>query len=131
MDKTCDSKCDLCKIEKETQLHLMCKCSKVIPIWKAYKRWVKHFLDFEIRLDNSTIVLNNYKGPHSLLINQIILIIKQYIYMSKCKKQKLNFVEIMKRTHEMYLDEKFICQSNNNKNVKSFNKKWKGYERTM
>ena len=46
-------------------------------------RWVKYFLHIDIVFDPTMIVMNNYEGKHTMLINTFIVILKQYIYMQQ------------------------------------------------
>ena len=69
------------------------------------------------------ILLNNYTGKHSLIINILIVILKQYIYATKCHGNKtLDFNEFMSKVSHRYLLDKHIAYKN--QRIKQFYKKW-------
>ena len=120
--------CEFCKTELETILHVMYECKMVKSIWNALTKWLKYFfqMDMKNEIDKKVIICNNYKGKWKGFVNTCILIAKQHIYAKKCQQQKLQFIEITTKIHEMYLDEKYIAYKNNK--MKTFEKKWKVYE---
>ena len=63
----------------------------------------KYFYNIERILNPEIITLNNYKSQkHCYFVNMLILIVKQYIYSVKCKKEKLNFVQYVNRINYWY-----------------------------
>ena len=77
--------CTFCFSAQETILHLFFYCPLIIKLWKALERWCKYFLDITVSFVPNIVILNNYSGPHSQIINTFICIMKQYIYSTKCK----------------------------------------------
>ena len=57
-------------------------------------------------------------GPHKSLINTMILLVKQYIYASRCTRSPISFIGAMCRVHEYYTIEKAIAYKKNK--VKNF-----------
>ena len=93
--------------------------------WKSFARWFKYICKLEVELSNSIILLNNYKGDQSILINTAILIAKQYLYACSCKVVPIQYCEFVARLHDMYMLEKNIALEENvyQKHVT----KWKSY----
>lgn len=93
-DPNTNENCTFCSLEKETILHLFYSCTKVKQIWKALKRWVKHFYSLEITFSAANILLLRYKGRMSKLINTLFLITRFYIYRCKAQNSRLNFSDL-------------------------------------
>ena len=73
--------CTFCNTKSETILMLECKHSQ--NIWHALQRWMKYFIGIRIDPTPQIIIMNNYRGYRSELVNMIMLIVKQYIYVKK------------------------------------------------
>ena len=96
-DPSVPSSCYFCKVNEETYSHLFVECTTVQTIWRALKKWLYHFCYVEFDVDVYTILMNRYKDSFPKMVNTIILIVKQYIYASKCLENQLNFTEVVKR----------------------------------
>ena len=59
------------------------------------------------------ISLNNYQGQHKTLINMMIVILKQYIYATKCLNETLSFYAFVNKLSYWYEVEKTIAIRNN------------------
>ena len=126
-DESISKTCTFCEMEDETISHILYYCKKVVKCWRALERWLNYFFDIKIRLDLKTVIQNDAKvSHHSLFVNTCILVMKQYIYATKCQKGILSFNVFAKKIHELYLDEKFIAENNNK--VHKNNKKWGIYK---
>ena len=42
-------------------------------------------------------ILNNYEGNHSSVRNTMTLVVKQYVYSSRCLHTKFSFIEAMSK----------------------------------
>ena len=89
--------CYYCKITKETVLHLLVECPFVERCWKNLTKWLNYFLECNIDFTPQLIIYNNYKGKHMELINLFIIVMKQYVYATKCMGTNLNFQEYIEK----------------------------------
>ena len=121
-------KCSYCKEEQETILHLLVRCPKIEKLWTILVKWVKYFYKTEIVITPQTIVLNNYQGKAKEMVNLLILMLKRYVYVTRClgETDNLNFKGFMKRVNMQYRIEKIAAFHQNN--IKNFKRKWKIYE---
>ena len=114
--------CSFCANVVETTRHVLYECSKVYILWETLKKWCKHFLQIEIDFTLETVILNNYIGKHKVLVNTFIIIMKQYVYASKCKGNIPNFGDYVSKLSYWYLVDKEIAQKNDKQKI--FEKKW-------
>ena len=115
------------KIEKT--VHLFVKCPVVQShIWAPLRRWLKYYCNVELGNENVEyeILFNRYKDSFQLMINTIILIVKQFIYAKKCLIQKLNFLELVSAITRMKNVEEYIAKKNGK--IQKHNKKWLMYD---
>lgn len=119
--------CPLCKTEIETIQHALWECDMV-----------QNFLNnFTQLLDSITIPFaynkesfifgkfNNPKGFHNMIDNQILLIIKYYIYKSRCQEQLLSLNALVRTIKESYNIHKFIANSKDEAYVQRFHSEWR------
>ena len=92
---------NLCLLEKQSILHLLCKCCKTMPIW----RWLARKLNVTIEmLSQENIILNKVKENPKHIFNTIILLCKQYIYRCKCLGKQPKVIEaemLIRRYHKI------------------------------
>ena len=120
-----DNKCELCKTEVETVIHLLCECKKVQKMWNLLNQWCKYHYNIVISLTNEVILFNVYSGKEKKLINSLILLLKRYIYITKCKKENMSFIAYMKLVSYICNIESYIAKKNNK--WKIHEKKWKPF----
>ena len=115
--------CNFCQSFPETLEHLFCKCPKVRKLWSALNKWVSKLLKEKIYIADADIILNNVKGKYAQLLNTMVLIMKRYIYVTKCKDNELNFTAYMALVDHVHKVEKITairqCK------FKNHVKKWK------
>lgn len=99
--------CSFCGETKETIIHLFYFCSQIRNLWIQLNDLIIAKLNVSI-LDTKTVFLGYclVTDPYNKTINLLILLLKQYIYDSRCKKTIpifRNFVEHVKyyKTVEM------------------------------
>ena len=122
-DKSISPLCHFCNQHKETMLHLFWLCPRVTKLWTAFKKYFSKALGIVLTLERCQVLLNNYNGQHKNIINILIIIMKQYIYASKCQNHPLNFMDFMSKVLEYYYCDKDITQTYDK--LKQFEKKWK------
>ena len=92
--------CSFCNCHPETLKHLLWDCQKVQKLWTAFKKWTSSLLDDKnIAFNYADVVFNEYRGPQKILMNMLILIMKRYIYVTKCKGNQLNFMAYVTLIH--------------------------------
>ena len=121
--------CTFCNHDKETTLHIMYECQHVNKIWAGIIKWLGYILEEQIDIDVRVIILNNYKGKWDKLINNVLVIVKQYIYASKCKNVLPSFLQVTKNILSTYLTERSIAEKEGN--VRAHELKWKKYSEFM
>ena len=78
------NRCDFCKIEKQTILHLLGNCVKIKTLWnwlQALFRKEKIHTDFSLQ----NVIFNNVHTDVNHVANTTVLIGKQYIFRCKCQ----------------------------------------------
>ena len=84
--------CTFCSEEKETIIHVFYLCSKVQKLWAEIFEWLGT-CNLPIIHSLQVIVLNNSSDT---LLDKLVLIVKYYIYVTRCKKQDLVFIGALK-----------------------------------
>ena len=83
-------KCTFCNEEEETIEHLLTTCKYTLPFWKEVIKWLKTYNIHE-NLDELKILFGVLNNNCLDLVNHIILIGKQVIYLCRSKKIKPAF----------------------------------------
>ena len=115
--------CSFCQEQPEIVVHLLCQCSKIKPPWVKLSKWCKYYMNINIMFDNKLIILNNYIGLKENMVNTLIIMLKQFIYASKCLNEQPSFTGFISKLSYWYHVEKQITY-NKNANINSFYKKW-------
>ena len=118
--------CSFCQDDHESILHLLCECGDVKKLWDSLTRWLQHFCDLQVELTNFEIIFNRYKDVSAPMVNTLILITKYYIYVQRCLKKKLLFVELIEKI-EKYKYIEFITAKSTNR-LKKCKYKWSLYD---
>lgn len=125
-DQTISSDCTFCKSSPETIVHLFFECTSVKKLWKAMSKWFKHFHSINLSLSVSTILLNNYKGKLSALVNFYIVVCKYYVYRVKTQGKKLSFQDLMSEITKYKNIEKIIAYKNDK--LYKFARRWNDFD---
>ena len=90
--------CSFCNIERqvETYVHLFCECPIVLQrIWYPLCKWLDYFCYAEVNVhDPYELLFIRFKGCFADMVNMILLITKHFIYIKRCLKEKLRFIEL-------------------------------------
>ena len=114
--------CTFCKKQKETIIHLLYECDKVNKLWKALTKWCKYYLSIDIEF-TMPVVIFNYHGKNSSVVNLFIVVLKQYIYAAKCFKEKPIFTAFIAKLSYWYNVKKAIALEENK--MEKHHRKWK------
>ena len=128
-DKSISSNYTFCFEKSETLLHVLFHCKKVKQMWVSLEKWLKHFQNISVEFNPSLIILNNYEGMNNQFVNMVIIVMKQYIYSTKCKEQTLKFVDFMYTLNHWYQMERIESLASNK--MKTFKRKWTLYEKQL
>ena len=101
-DKNVSPLCTFCLSVKETILHIYVECPQVKRLWAALKKWFNYFYSISCEFTPRDIILNNIRNVQSDFTNIIMLIMKQYIYSTKCKQQVLAFTDFISYLNHWY-----------------------------
>ena len=129
-DRTVSDLCTFCKSAKETVIHLLWECKEAQILWKAITKWFKEILEIHVEIDLQVIICNKYRGRgEKNLIDTIILIAKNYLYICRCKQEQPKLIQLMCKVHETFLIEKNIATTN--QRLSKFERKWNVYLKHM
>ena len=126
-DSSISELCTFCQECPESIKHILVDCRYAQVTWKALHKWIKDFYglqDIE-PFTASEIILNNYKGSQKHFVNTLILVLKQYLYSSKCKNVTPNFTDYLSSLDYWHNIEKIAAYQA--QKIKTFYKKWKYY----
>ena len=90
-DHEVDPRCQFCKSDLETTIHIFCECKYLKKLWQSFAQWLKYMFQIEVEFKPDTVIYNNNNKEHKLFVNSLILTCKYYIYATKCAKKELNF----------------------------------------
>ena len=100
-----DDTCSICKLEKDSNYHMLIDCVKVRELWTEVERWIQTLGMVDYHLTDRKKILGDLEN--SWQINIILLNVKKAIYKAKldCKKPTLLHVQLNLRQvykHEYY-----------------------------
>ena len=107
--------CDFCQKKIETVQHVFWECQEVAKFWKLIQRWCQYMLKIPTTsVTRDHVFFCNYVGQYEDFVNTVLMIIKQYIYATKCSEQKqLSYAKCMSKIRTYYLDEQYYARQNN------------------
>ena len=92
---TCSDLCYFCKQESETIEHLFWNCSHVTNLLISIKNGLAPCLHWENLFNCQNFLLGVTEGDNAMLINHLFMIIKRYIYTTRCKEGVLNEADLL------------------------------------
>ena len=92
---TVDDTCTFCQLETETVEHLFFECKYVKDLWGSALEYIQEKYD-EVGLawNVKNVLLNTIHPVVNHVQNFLCLVTKQFIYHSKCQKQKPIFLHL-------------------------------------
>ncbi len=84
-----DPWCDHCQNVIETLEHTFHLCPSILELWYNIAEWVSPEIDLFQYINSENIILGVYK-ENKFLENTLILAIKRYIYINKCKQNPIS-----------------------------------------
>ena len=118
-----DDNCRLCNDEKETIIHLFCRCPIVQSLWENLSNWILNKLEIRIDIDNPTNFLGCFQmNFNHIPLNSLILVTKSYIFWCAKKSRNPDIFGLQKRIKQMYYEQKAIASKNFTQD--KFQKQW-------
>ena len=87
--------CCYCNLEPETIEHLFWICPIINAFWKRVINKLEPFLDIKSFVNPTNILLGCCDSTGNILINHIFVIVKRYIYISKCMEKSLSIDKVL------------------------------------
>lgn len=116
--------CTFCDYDVETIEHLFIGCHKTKQLWQHVLAWLNDIIQEHIVLTDSDIILG-FGDANSVWLDNILLLVKQYIYSSRCKGMKqINIEGLVQIIKYSFRAEAYNAEKNNN--TVRFIQKW-GY----
>ena len=103
-----NNRCTFCEINKETISHLFWECHHVKSIWLQVEDLINEKINENLDLNQTSVILGNADFDLNLPVNHILLIIKYYIYVCRCKEKMPNFDGAIKSIHKSIEIEKHV-----------------------
>ena len=116
-----DEKCYFCHLEVETLEHLLWDCPEVQKLWLNIVKILDPYLNLSEVL-NCKSVLGIRTGQDVILVNHIINIIKNYIYVTKWTDKKLTLSGALAKVRSVFCIEQNASVQYNKETSFSINK---------
>ena len=100
----------------ETITHLFVHCPYIVPLWNYVQQYV------DGNFESTNILFNRVVNHPGAKENCIVLIVKYYIYRSRCMWQKISIQACLNYIKEYYEIEYYIADCKNKLNTHS--QKW-------
>ena len=124
MNLATSSSCSLCGLHKETMVHLFCKCSKTIELWRK--------LAEKLNLDLPTLTPESaffgFFRIKNILYGHIHLVFKIEIFKNR-KSGTISVSHIINKIKQIKRIERLITASNENAKRKNY-LKWSEFTQT-
>ncbi len=115
--------CTFCNMQVETVVHVLWECTTAQHLWNNVRQWVSQKTGKNVIFTLDNVILNNVTKNPIDSVNMICLIVKQYIYSSRCLKAIPNFQNLKQKIIEYHNMEKYLAKSKGI--LEKHNKKWK------
>lgn len=104
-------KCTFCQTLSETLEHLLYQCDKITELWESIKDWILNKMNIRLEITKETVILGTTNRSDKI-INWLILIVKQYIYRTRCQNKNLSIFAIQNIVKQNFEIEKYILLKN-------------------
>ena len=114
--------CNLCNLEEQSIIHLLCLCSTVVPILTELET-VFSTID-NCNMEKGNIIFNLVHDKPDHIFNLLILMFKQYVFRRKCAGDIQNSVTFKTEAQLFFHMECYNAVIVDSKNVQKIKKKW-------
>lgn len=125
--------CNFCHSERETIIHIFWECEETQNFLERLDSFLEAlFIPFTF--NKQTLLfgnINTNKNPAFKTDNQIILLIKQYIYRTRCLNKSLNIHSLLYSILDHYKVQKFINNKKNQTARTKFSNEWKKWQKLI
>ena len=98
----------------ETIKHLFWECDNVKVIWNNYKTFARKAIgNMELDLTYHDVALCQIQNKPTSILNLLAIIIKQYLYRSKCSGNRATWDDILREFNAVEKIERYIASSTN------------------
>jgi hypothetical protein len=102
-----DGNCTFCREEKETIEHFYLHCEKSKSLWRELSVWWERNTEIPIDIDEKAILFGELSNnQYSILINNLLLIAKQYLYTCRYSETMPTFQGFLSKVNVYALTEK-------------------------
>ena len=90
---------------------MLVNCPKVDEIWLEFAIFIANCFDKELFVVNLTeIILNRIHAKELHIVNLYCLILKQYIFRTKCLGEPLQFRGFLNELKHVYMAEQYLAK---------------------
>ena len=118
--------CSFCSMEQETICHIMFQCVEVQSLWKQFSEYIEEQYGVKVKLDLTSVILNQVIEPRRSVINFLCLLTKHFIYVQRCLKNSLSFVVLKQIIKKIESIEKYIAIKKGK--IQIHNRKWRNVQ---
>ena len=87
-----DDICPLCKLEKQSLVHMLYNCSESLLFWEKFTQWWQEKFSETIVLSVDAILFGWHQNANNKrVLNYILIIAKYYIFTTSVCDNKLSF----------------------------------------
>ena len=114
--------CTFCGKEEESVIHLLFTCIETQKIWSEIKGFIEEKYQCKIQLTKENVIFNRIVPKPGHVSNFICLLVKQYIYATKCLGNPLSSKVLIAHIRKVENIEKYIAVKN--ERLHKHNMKW-------
>ena len=92
--------CYFCKLEPETIEHLFWNCTHIQNLLTFIKNKLSPYIAWQTIFTCRNLILGTMEGDKVFLTNHVFMIIKRYIYITRCKEGFLNKQALLDYIHK-------------------------------
>ena len=111
-------KCYYCSETIETIEHLFWECMQIKNLWQDFANKLQPYIDIQRFLSKDLIIFGVEMNENELLINHLLILVKRYIYVQKCREKTICVNGLL-----TFVKQQFILDTNSGSN-ECKTKKW-------
>jgi len=112
-----NDKCYFCGERSETLEHLFWNCAIIKDLCNNFACEIKSYIDLSKHLKLRNIMMGVVNQEHEKLINFLFVIVKRYIYVTRCKEQNIHIHSLFNYVKKYYNID-ICCKANKDNIVK-------------
>lgn len=121
--------CSFCNAERETIVHVIWDCREVQQLLQSLEILLDSLLiPFQFNKTSYMFGFWSHNNINNRIDNEIILIIKQYIYNTRCYHKALNINALINLIRDHYKVQKYIATRNGERAKENFTADWEKWK---